>query len=539
MNRTGLTLASLLLIFACALSLRLPKLELRPMHTDEAVQADKTRTLQETGTYHYNPHEYHGPALHYLTLPSMWISGGNYIDCEPPTFRIVPAVLGALMVLLLFLLRDGLGTGGMLCAGLLLACSPSMVFYNRYYIAETPLVFGSLVALAAGWRYLQKPSTGWAVLAAIGLAIMYTTKETWAFSVATTCGSLFLLFLFTQKNGLTVSGVKTFLHVEGFQRRHLLWAASVFVVIGVLLFSAFFTHLRGPWDSVETYLAWGKNATAGDSSHLHPWHYFLKLLAYNRFEDKFIWSEGLILLLAFIGAVSHVMGWNPGGANLGLVRFLTGYSVLLGLLYSVIPYKTPWCVLGFHLGFILLAGVGATTVVGAALQIRRKVVAGIIAGLAIILMLLGTVHLFKQTCRANFHKVYCAHRRNPYVYGHTGTSVKKLIKRIEELALLSPEGKNAVVLVVAKDNDYWPLPYYLRHLNRTGFIAEPPADWSTFKPAVVAFLHDPNATTPITPPSGYESVGFYGLRPTINYIIFARPDVYKAWRASIEAKTKK
>ena len=539
MNRTGLTLASLLLIFACALSLRLPKLELRPMHTDEAVQADKTRTLQETGTYQYNPHEYHGPSLHYLALPSMWISGGNYIDCEPPTFRVVPAVLGALMVLLLFLLRDGLGTGGMLCAGLLLACSPSMVYYNRYYIAETPLVFGSLVALAAGWRYLQKPSTGWAVLAAIGLAIMYTTKETWAFSVATTCGALFLIFLFTHKGDLNVSGVKAFIRVEGFQRRHLLWAASVFVVIGVLLFSAFFTNLRGPWDSVETYLAWGKNATAGDSPHLHPWHYFLKLLAYNRFEDKFIWSEGLILLLAFVGAASHVMGWNPGGANLGLVRFVTGYSVLLGLLYSVIPYKTPWCVLGFHLGFILLAGVGATTIVGAALQIRRKVVAGIVAGLAVILMLVGILHLFQQTCRANFHKVYCAHRRNPYVYGHTGTSVKKLVKRIEELARLAPEGKDAVVLVVAKGNDYWPLPYYLRHLKHAGFLAEPPADWSKYKPAVVAFLHDPGASTPITPPAGYESVGFYGLRPTVNYIVFARPDVYKTWRATLKAKTKK
>ena len=35
---------------------------------------------------------------------------------------------------------------------------------------------------------------------------------------------------------------------------------GAFAIIGVLLFSAFFTNLRGPWDSVTTYVAWGKKA---------------------------------------------------------------------------------------------------------------------------------------------------------------------------------------------------------------------------------------------------------------------------------------
>ena len=36
------------------------------------------------------------------------------------------------------------------------------------------------------------------------------------------------------------------------------------------------------------------------------------------------------------------------------------------VVYSAIPYKTPWCLLGFLHGMILLAGVGAVVLVRSA-----------------------------------------------------------------------------------------------------------------------------------------------------------------------------
>jgi predicted membrane-bound mannosyltransferase len=60
------------LLFAIAVLagvlLRLPWLDLRPLHVDEAVHAVKFGELLERHTYRYDPVEYHGPTLNYFTL---------------------------------------------------------------------------------------------------------------------------------------------------------------------------------------------------------------------------------------------------------------------------------------------------------------------------------------------------------------------------------------------------------------------------------------------------------------------------------------
>ena len=68
-------LPATVIIIIIALILRLPLLSERPMHGDEAVNAIKYSQLLETGVFEYDPTEYHGPTLYYLTLPASWISG--------------------------------------------------------------------------------------------------------------------------------------------------------------------------------------------------------------------------------------------------------------------------------------------------------------------------------------------------------------------------------------------------------------------------------------------------------------------------------
>ena len=55
-----------------ALLLRWPDLNHRPLHNDEAVNAIKFKDLWEQGRYAYDPEEYHGPTLYYLTLPLVY-----------------------------------------------------------------------------------------------------------------------------------------------------------------------------------------------------------------------------------------------------------------------------------------------------------------------------------------------------------------------------------------------------------------------------------------------------------------------------------
>ncbi|MHC4187908.1 MAG: hypothetical protein ACYSRQ_06920 [Planctomycetota bacterium] len=105
-----------------ALALRLPRLQLRPMHTDEAVHAMKFSQLLEQGSYTYNPKEYHGPTLNFMTLIPAWLSSqNNIIDVQEVTLRIVPVFFGILLILLLLLLADGLGTIAIAFAAVLIA----------------------------------------------------------------------------------------------------------------------------------------------------------------------------------------------------------------------------------------------------------------------------------------------------------------------------------------------------------------------------------------------------------------------------------
>ena len=151
-----------------ALILRLPRLGQRPMHGDEAVHAIKFGQLLEEGTYAYDPDEYHGPTLNYLTLiPARLASATKLTQVTELILRIVPVFFGVLLVLLLLLAADGLAPGAAIYAAILTAISPSMVFYSRYYIQEMLLVCFTFGAIACAYRYTQNKNLLWAILTGI------------------------------------------------------------------------------------------------------------------------------------------------------------------------------------------------------------------------------------------------------------------------------------------------------------------------------------------------------------------------------------
>ncbi len=100
--------AALALLTGIGLGLRLPALGLRPMHNDEAVNAMKFRLLWVNNSYKYDPNEFHGPTLPYMTVPSAFLGGSrDFNQFTPATFRAVPAVFGAGLILLLLSARAG------------------------------------------------------------------------------------------------------------------------------------------------------------------------------------------------------------------------------------------------------------------------------------------------------------------------------------------------------------------------------------------------------------------------------------------------
>jgi hypothetical protein len=190
--------------------------------------------------------------------------------------------------------------------------------------------------------------------------------------------------------------------------------------------------------------------------HIHPWHYYLGLLVHFPATGTPFWTEGLVLALAAVGGA---LGWTRQalpGADARALRLLTAYTLLMLVAYSAIPSETPWCLLGFLHGMILLAGAGAVFLVRSARSAWAK-------GLVVALLAAAAAQLGWQAYAASFR--FAADPRNPYVYAHTSTDVFDVVGRIEALARVHPGGAAVPVQIVSREN-LWPLPFYLRRLSR-------------------------------------------------------------------------
>ena len=437
-----------------AVAIRLPRLSARPMHADEAVQAARFRDLWLKGRFIYDPNEFHGPTLIYATLPSAKVSrAASFADTTEVTYRVVPALFGVGLVVLIFLLSDGLGLTATATAAVLAAISPAMVFYSRYYIHETLLAFFTLAAIACGWRYVSSRKLVWCLLAGVCVGLMQATKETAVIAyLAATFASI-----------ITVWGARRILPPEEagpvpWSRLHLTAGVLVALFVTVTLLSSFFTNLRGPIDGVLTYAAWLSRA-GGASPHVNPWSFYLHRLVWWRVGTGPVWSEGLIVVLAATGFVSTLMpaARRVTSGRAGLVRWLAGYTFAVTVAYSVIPYKTPWCLIQFLLGMILLAGVGASVLLPLFRPIWLKI---IIATLLVV----GAGQLAWQAYRASF--VIPANVGNPYVFAQTSPDVLRLAEQVRQLAEASDLGWQTPVKVIWNDAYYWPLPWYLRRFEQ-------------------------------------------------------------------------
>src|SRR3954464_11635638 len=117
MNRWA-TAGALLAAAGIALGLRCPRLNERPMHNDEGVNAVKFGELWSHGVYKYDPSEYHGPTLPYATLLINRLTGAPaYTSFSESRLRLVTVIFGTSLILLYLLLRDGLGTKAVVWAG--------------------------------------------------------------------------------------------------------------------------------------------------------------------------------------------------------------------------------------------------------------------------------------------------------------------------------------------------------------------------------------------------------------------------------------
>jgi uncharacterized protein (TIGR03663 family) len=512
----------LILVAAGALLLRLIQLDRRPLHNDEAVNAVKIQALWEKGEYHYDPDEYHGPTLHYATLPFLWLKPTKTSDnLTDYTLRLAPVFFGAGLILLLWLLADGLGRTATAVAAVLLAISPAMVFYSRYFIHEMLLVFFGMVALGAGWRYSQTRWYGWALIGGAGLGLMYATKETFVLHVAAMIFAAAMVYAWHHRQSQRPVNLSLW-----WNKRQILGVLGVLLValvVAEIFFSSFFTNARGPWDAIVTYLPWLKRA-GGDSPHIHPWYFYLERLFWFHPAKSPVWTEGFVGALALIGADAALARKELAGINIHLARLLALYTLTLTAIYSAISYKTPWCLLGFYHGMILLAGIGAVVL----LEEWRATWAKILVG---VLLVAGAAHLGFQAWRASFP--FAADRRNPYVYAQTVPDIMNLVAKVEAIAKIHPDGPNMLVKVITNPREtYGPLPWYLRRLKQIGWWDVRELPENPYAPVTLVNAKF-NALLDEKSEKKYLMVGLFELRPRVFFEMYVELELWKRYVATL------
>jgi uncharacterized protein (TIGR03663 family) len=166
----------------------------KPLHHDESLHAYYSLQLlqniehwgwcvnpppQGYSCYTYNP-LLHGPfQFHFIALVYRisQLLGAPDNGVNTTTVRILAATLGSAIVALPYFLRDYLGKVGAWLACLLLAVSPSMVYFSRFAREDIYMAFFTLVMVVGVARYVRERKMRWLVIAAAGFSFSYATKE--------------------------------------------------------------------------------------------------------------------------------------------------------------------------------------------------------------------------------------------------------------------------------------------------------------------------------------------------------------------------
>jgi uncharacterized protein (TIGR03663 family) len=483
------------LALALALAFRLPAADLRPMHHDEANQAVKFGTLLETGDYQYDKEDHHGPTLYYLTLPVAWARGQSTLaSLDEHTLRVVPAIFGAGLILLFLLGAGGLGREAVAASAMLCALSPVLTYYSRFYIQESLLAFFTIGFLFALGRYVQRPGMAMACWAGVCAGFAYATKETSVILLPSAVAAAFVAHRFTRGQGAGA----------GRRMTHLGGGIGAAVVIALAFYSSCFRHPSGVIESVRAFSTYLDRGVAA-GAHAQPWDYYLRILAFSS-SGGLVWTEGLVLALALVGLYGVVrrpsVGFWP--------RYVALYAVTTAIAFSLIRYKTPWNLLPFYVGCVLLAGQGAAALVRSA---RSRVA----RAFTVVALLAAAWHLGVQDWRANFR--YPADPRNPYVYAQTSPDFLRLARRVTGVAAVHPDGNRMLVKVVAGPYEQWPLPWYLRRMTRVGYWSHAAEAGRLDDVPVIIASQENTSSVSAAVGEGYISE-FYGIRPDVLLIVY-------------------
>lgn len=413
------------LIFILTTLLRVLFLEIKPTHFDEGVNGWFVEQMKiNGGRFDYNPENFHGPLYFYVLYIFDWLFGSEVFVHR---LAAVSCSIGAIFVFYKSL-KDWSDTSSKL--GLMaLAVSPAIVFYARYSIHESLLLLGFSLWLY-GWIHLfrhENQKSLWLLVS--GFLIMALTKETFLVFVINSFIAYFIV-RFWQRRPL----------VGDFISSKTLALPLIAIIVGILFFySELFTSFSEVKEFFTAFNIWK------DTGFKHTGH-----------EKSFFYWFELLIRYEWIFFVGFLLSLRPMIKGDRKQQFVAVYAFGNLLAFSLIAYKTPWCIIALLLPYAYFLESSKKW-----LRIAMWV---IIVGMTI------------NTIRLNF-KDY-ANPKEKYVYVQTNPKIKEVVDPLREY--IKSHRQDSEVLFLIQTTSEWPLPWLLKDFLAVTYSNSLPSDWEKY-----------------------------------------------------------
>lgn len=461
-------LLTLVTILVLSLTLRIKHIVLFPFNLDEGLYGFCTYWLFRTGEFIYLTGK-HGPTLYYMVAALFTFLGDTEFAA-----RLLPALLGAGMVMLLYPLRRHLGTLGVVITALLLAVSPLFIRYSIQLRHDVPLAFFTLAMVVSFATYLGSKNNVALVLSSICLGLALATKENAYITLL-----IFVLFLLLEYGYSYLrygdraldSSLLGDLLWDVRQSGHLvLVCVAIVVAIYVSFYTSFFTNPNGLIEAVLGPLftiLWLSHASPVNSlNYLMPVYSYFIMLA--RFELP-------ALVFSFLGGIYYMFRRDR------FMHFMFFWMIAALAIYSAIPYRTPHLSLYILLPMIIVAGSFLGRILNSALKeddpaATERNVMKKAASIALLFLVVGfyasTLYstIDQDMMGAVTGNESLTNKVEDLIRG-VSTDTKNISSHLENITD-GNTSKTVVLILYRHPQDdqshlYWPLPWYIRHYSNT------------------------------------------------------------------------
>ena len=240
--------------------------------------------------------------------------------------------------------------------------------------------------------------------------------------------------------------------------RDVILAILGFLIVAFLLYSDFGNDFHGVYNAFIaaplSYLgraAGDATASTGANWHVHPWWQYFRWL--------YDGNSGLLFLSLVSVSCGAFAAWHRASETTSRAfRFTLCYALATLAIYSLIPYKTPWCAVQIEMPLVLASVLGLDCA-AEALPRFKWIPLAVLPALLLAFNVPALVRMNRDPDST----------ANPCNYAAASPEVKGLAQTVAS-AMSSATNQSPFIAVALPAADTWPFPWYNRpYENMTGY----------------------------------------------------------------------